>query len=144
MVMGLVNVSADCVTATSTGLTPSALKRTIPVRFSVSFVSKEMRTARSPLPLLRSTLSHLLRGSAVHSAFDEIKTSNEPELLPTIFSLKLTRRYDFPVLLLPESSLLQLLQHNIIVPTIIKMLKKESLCFIYAFVLVIGLFRSGL
>ena len=38
-VMGLVKVSADCVMVTSTGLTPSAVKRTMPVRFSVSFFS---------------------------------------------------------------------------------------------------------
>lgn len=131
MVMGLVKVSADCVMVISTGLTPSAVKRTMPVRFSVPFASKEMRTERSPLPLLGVTLSHLLRGSAIHSVFDDTKISSDPAELDTIFSLKLSRTYGFPVLPLSESSLLQWLQHSIIVTMARKAVRKEKIRFIF-------------
>ena len=124
-------VSADCVMMISTGLTPSAVKRTMPVRFSVPFSSKEMRTARSPLPPLRSTLSHLLRGSEVHSVFDDTNTSSDPAELETIFSLKLSRMYGFPELPLPESSLLQWLQHSIIVTMAREAVRKERIRFIF-------------
>ena len=90
-----------------------------------------MRTERSPLPLLWSTLSHLLRGSAIHSVFDDTNTSSDPAELDTIFSLKLSRTYGFPVLPLSESSLLQWLQHSIIMTMARKAVRKEKICFIF-------------
>ena len=84
------------------------------------------------MPLLRSTLSHLLRGSATHSAFDETNTSSDPALLATIFSLKLSRRYGFPELPPPESSLLQLLQHNIVETMARRAVKKKNVRFIFS------------
>ena len=87
------------------------------------------------MPLVRSTLSHLLRGSAVHAAFDDTNTSSDPEELETIFSLKLSRRYAFPVSLSPESSLLQLLQHSIIETMARRAVKKENVRFIFSLVL---------
>ena len=130
MVMGLVKVSADCVMMISTGLTPSAEKRTMPVRFSEPLASKEMRTARLPSPPLRSTLSHLLRDSEIHEVFDDTNTSNDPVELDTILSLKLSRTYGFPELPLSESSLLQLLQHSTNTGMARKAIRKEKIRFI--------------
>ena len=55
--------------------------------------------------------------------------------LETIFSLKLSRMYGFPELPLPESSLLQWLQHSIIVTMAREAVRKERIRFIFICVL---------
>lgn len=114
MVMGLVKVSADCVMVISTGLTPSAVKRTMPRAF-LRAVSLEGDAHREvALAAVVVYVEPFAPRFGDPFGVRRYEYSSDPAELDTIFSLKLSRTYGFPVLPLSESSLLQWLQHSII------------------------------